>query len=104
MVPADPISPPLGRGHRRTRGPGQGLQHLLLQYLWQRFHLSWNPVSTGRIPNGTRPVSWTLYLAGLNRNIRKLDESKLIWGQEKILSKGVERVGETTQRFVIDVQ
>jgi hypothetical protein len=42
--------------------------------------------------------------AVLDRNIRKLDESKLIWGQEKILSEGVERVGEATQRFVIDVR
>ncbi len=42
--------------------------------------------------------------AVINRNVRKLDESKLIWGQEKILSEGLERVGEATQRFVIDVQ
>jgi hypothetical protein len=39
----------------------------------------------------------------LSRNVRKLDESKLIWGQEKVLSEGVERVGEATQKFAIDV-
>jgi hypothetical protein len=40
----------------------------------------------------------------IERQVRKLDESKLIWGQEKILSEGMERVGEATQKFVIDVQ
>jgi hypothetical protein len=40
----------------------------------------------------------------LRRNVRKLDESKLIWGQEKVLAERVEGVGEATQKFVVDVQ
>jgi hypothetical protein len=40
----------------------------------------------------------------LSRNVRKLDESKLIWGQEKVLTERVEGVGEATQKFVVDVQ
>ena len=40
----------------------------------------------------------------LSRKVRKLDESKLIWGQEKVLTERVEGVGEATQKFVVDVQ
>ena len=40
----------------------------------------------------------------IDQNIRKLDQSKLIWGQEKILSQDVKRVGEAIQKFVINVQ
>jgi hypothetical protein len=42
--------------------------------------------------------------AVIDRNIRKLDEARLVWGQEKVLSEDTERVGEATQRFLIDVQ
>jgi hypothetical protein len=42
--------------------------------------------------------------ATIDRKVRKLDESKLIWGQEKVLSETVERVGVSTQRFGIEVQ
>jgi len=39
----------------------------------------------------------------LNRDVRKLDESKLIWGNEKVMATATERVGTTTQKFVIEV-
>jgi hypothetical protein len=58
--------------------------------------LSGTPVAPGKAE--------IVVTALINRNVRKLDESKLIWGQEKILSQRVERVGEATQRFVIEVQ
>ena len=40
----------------------------------------------------------------LEREVRKLDEKLLAWGNEKILSTGIERVGAATQSFVITVQ
>jgi hypothetical protein len=42
--------------------------------------------------------------AALDREVRKLDEKALVWGNEKVLSTTIERVGTTTQKFVIDVQ
>jgi len=39
----------------------------------------------------------------IDRQVRKLDEAVLRWGNEKILSVDIERVGVTTQKFVIDV-
>ena len=39
----------------------------------------------------------------IDRNVRKLDEATLKWGQEKIISQTTERVGSATQPFVIDV-
>ena len=41
--------------------------------------------------------------AVIDRQIRKLDEATLKWGQEKIASTTTERVGETRQPFVIEV-
>jgi hypothetical protein len=41
--------------------------------------------------------------ATIDRKVRKLDESKLIWGVEKVASEPTERVGQSTQKFVIDV-
>jgi hypothetical protein len=58
--------------------------------------LSGTPTAEGKVE--------VVVSAVINRSIRKLDESKLIWGQEKVLSEQVERVGEATQRFIIDVQ
>lgn len=40
----------------------------------------------------------------IDREVRKLDERALSWGNEKVLSTTTERVGAATQRFVIDVQ
>ena len=40
----------------------------------------------------------------LEREVRKLDERALTWGNEKVLSTSVERVGAATQTFVIDVK
>ncbi len=42
--------------------------------------------------------------ATIDRKVRKLDESKLIWGHEKVASTSTERVGVATQKFVINVQ
>ena len=39
----------------------------------------------------------------IDREIRKLDESTLVWGREKILGTETERVGSATQQFVIAV-
>jgi hypothetical protein len=41
--------------------------------------------------------------ATIDREVRKLDEGALGWGQEKVLSTSTERVGSATQRFVIEV-
>jgi hypothetical protein len=42
--------------------------------------------------------------ATIDREVRKLDEGALGWGQEKVLSTSTERVGSATQRFVINVR
>lgn len=39
----------------------------------------------------------------LEREVRKLDESALKWGNEKVLSTSTEKVGEAKQEFVIEV-
>jgi len=41
--------------------------------------------------------------ASIDREVRKLDDTSLGWGQEKVVSTTTERVGTATQRFVIDV-
>ena len=58
--------------------------------------LSGTPVRAGKV---TVEVSVTI-----DRTVRQLDESKLIWGHEKVVSESTERVGVSTQTFVIDVQ
>ncbi len=42
--------------------------------------------------------------ARIERAVRNLDEKALVWGNEKVLSTSIERVGTATQKFVIDVQ
>ena len=42
--------------------------------------------------------------ATIDRQVRKLDEKALVWGNEKVLATTTERVGTATQKFVIDVQ
>ncbi len=42
--------------------------------------------------------------ATIDREVRKLDEKVLAWGNEKVLSTATERVGTAMQRFVIDVR
>jgi hypothetical protein len=42
--------------------------------------------------------------AAIDRKVRKLDEKALVWGSEKVLATNTERVGATTENFVIDVQ
>ena len=39
----------------------------------------------------------------IDRQVRKLDEAVLRWGNEKVLSMDTERVGAATQKFAIDV-
>jgi hypothetical protein len=41
--------------------------------------------------------------ARIEREVRKLDEKALVWGNEKVLSTTLERVGAATQKFIIDV-
>jgi len=41
--------------------------------------------------------------AHIERDVRKLDEQTLRWGNEKLLSLDKERIGTETQTFVIDV-
>ncbi|MBN1420212.1 MAG: hypothetical protein JXP34_15640 [Planctomycetes bacterium] len=42
--------------------------------------------------------------AVIDREVRKLDEKALAWGNEKVLSTATQRVGSATQRFVIEVR
>jgi hypothetical protein len=42
--------------------------------------------------------------ARIERNVRTLDEKTLSWGNEKECSRRQERIGATTQNFVIVVQ
>jgi hypothetical protein len=44
-----------------------------------------------------------LVTVAIDRQVRKLDEAVLRWGNEKVLSVDTERVGAATQEFVIDV-
>ena len=56
--------------------------------------------------SGTPDVSGRTDVAvtvAIDRQVRKLDEAVLRWGGEKILSVDIERVGVTTQKFIIDV-
>ncbi len=39
----------------------------------------------------------------IDREVRKLDEPTLKWGDEKVISTGTERVGAAGQKFVIEV-
>jgi hypothetical protein len=42
--------------------------------------------------------------ATIDRQVRQLDEKALTWGNEKVLATTTERVGSTSQTFVIEVQ
>ena len=39
----------------------------------------------------------------IDREVRKLDDTRLGWGQEQVIGTVTERVGAATQEFVIDV-
>jgi len=54
-------------------------------------------------PDATGKVQVTV-TAAIDRKVRKLDEKALAWGNEKVLATNMERVGRTTQKFVIDVK
>ncbi len=58
--------------------------------------LSGTPDAAGRVE-----VAVT---ATIDREVRKLDEKVLAWGNEKVLSTATERVGVATQKFIIEVQ
>jgi hypothetical protein len=58
--------------------------------------LSGTPVAPGK--------AQVTVTATIDRQVRKLDEKALIWGNEKVVSTGEERVGTATQTFVIDVK
>jgi hypothetical protein len=66
-----------------------------------------------RIDERTGALSGTPDLAGdvevavsarIEREVRHLDEKTLSWGNEKVMSTSIERVGACTQKFVIAVQ
>jgi hypothetical protein len=40
----------------------------------------------------------------IDRDVRRLDEKVLAWGNEKVLSTAAERVGSASQRFAIEVR
>ena len=42
--------------------------------------------------------------ATIERQVRKLDDRALSWGVEKVVAVTTERVGQTTQQFVIEVR
>jgi len=42
--------------------------------------------------------------ATIDREVRKLDEKALVWGNEKVLATTTQRVGTATQKFVLDVR
>jgi hypothetical protein len=41
--------------------------------------------------------------ATIDREVRRLDERALSWGQEKILSTRTQRVGAATQTFTLEI-
>ena len=55
------------------------------------------------IPDTAGKVDVTV-TATIDREVRKLDEEVLAWGNEKVLATATERVGSATQQFVIEVQ
>ncbi|MCU0916669.1 MAG: Ig domain-containing protein [Planctomycetes bacterium] len=76
-----------------------------------RFTLAEGPAWL-RIDTATGLLSGTPDAAGraevtvtvaIDRQVRRLDEAVLRWGNEKVLSVDTERIGTATQKFVIDV-
>ena len=76
-----------------------------------RFTLTQGPAWL-QIDEGTGVLSGTPDVSGrtdvaiavtIDRQVRKLDEPVLRWGNEKVLSVDTERVGAGTQKFIIDV-
>jgi hypothetical protein len=57
--------------------------------------LSGTPDAAGRVE--------VVVTATIDLEVRKLDDGVLGWGNEKVLSTSIERVGSAPQRFVIDV-
>jgi hypothetical protein len=41
--------------------------------------------------------------ATFDQEVRKLDDGTLGWGNEKVLSTSIERVGSATRRYAIEV-
>lgn len=58
--------------------------------------LSGTPDAPGKVEAGVTVV--------IDREVRKLDEPTLKWGNEKVIATGTERVGAAELRFVIDVR
>ena len=55
------------------------------------------------VPDAAGKVEVTV-TATIQREVRKLDEKVLAWGNEKVLATEIERVGAATQNFVIEVR
>jgi hypothetical protein len=54
-------------------------------------------------PDATGRVEVTVTTT-IDRKVRKLDDSVLVWGREKVLATNSERIGTATQKFIIEVQ
>jgi hypothetical protein len=57
--------------------------------------LSGTPDATGKVE--------VVVTAAIDREVRKLDEGTLQWGNEKVVSQQTERVGSVSQPFVIEI-
>jgi hypothetical protein len=68
---------------------------------WLKIDAATGQLSGTPDAEGGSPVSIAV---ALDRPVRKLDEKALIWGNEKVLAAGTERVGTANQTFVIEVQ
>ncbi len=42
--------------------------------------------------------------ATIDRTVRKVDESKLVWGHEKVLEETTERIGTSMHKFTVEVE
>jgi len=54
------------------------------------------------VPESSGKVVITVTVT-IDREIRKLDERALSWGQEKTLSTSTQRVGTATQTFTLEI-
>lgn len=61
-------------------------------------------ISRGRDESPDSGFTVAIVTATIDRSVRRLDVGVLKWGNEKILSVDIQRVGAHSQRFTIRVQ
>ena len=94
-------------GDMRTRGTGTSFwdiehpKYALKGPSWLKLDADTGALSGTPDAPGKFEVEVT---ATIDREVRKLDEGALGWGQEKVLSTSTERVGSASQRFLIEVR